>query len=73
MKNTEFIQQRDDRGTIGQTCYYIEKGAHKLKLMSLRQYMTVTELRAQVSILQKWLRDLDEQLGQEATREEGST
>lgn len=64
MKDTEFIQQRDDRGKIAQTCTYVEKGAHEFKLMSQRQYRTVTELRAQVGVLQKWLHDLDEQLAQ---------
>ena len=66
MKAAEFIQQRSDRGKIGQTCYYIEKAAHELQLMSRRQYMTITELRAQAGVLQTWLQDLDEQLAQDA-------
>ncbi len=69
MKDTDFIQQRTDRGTIGQTCTYIENAAHKLKLMSVRQHMTVTELRAQVGVLQKWLSDLDTQLAQAPEQE----
>lgn len=64
MKDTEFIQQRADRGSIAQTCTYVENAAHKLQLMSVRQHMTVTELRAQVNVLQKWLSDLDTQLAQ---------
>lgn len=68
MKDSEFIQQRDDRGKIGETCFYVEKAAQELLLMSRRQYMTVTELRAQVSVLQKWLGDLDEQLAQPAVQ-----
>lgn len=64
MKDTEFIRKRSDWSKIGQTCYYVEKGAHELLLMSRRQHMTVTELRAQVNVLQKWLADLDAQLSQ---------
>lgn len=64
MKDSEFIQQRADRGTVAQTCTYVENAAHKLKLMSVRQHMTVTEIRAQVGVLQKWLSDLDTQLAQ---------
>ena len=55
MKESEFIQQHPKNGNIQQTCYYLEKGAHKLMLMSRRQHMTVTELHAQVEVLQKWL------------------
>lgn len=69
MKDTEFIQKRPDRGGVIQTCGYIEHGAHKLRLMSNRQHMTVTELRAQVAVLQQWLRDLDDQLAQPVSYE----
>jgi hypothetical protein len=69
-KESEFIQQHPNRENIQQTCYYLEKGAHKLRLMSRRQHMTVTELHAQVGALQKWLRDLDEWLTQAPTQKE---
>lgn len=62
MHDTEFIQKRTDRRKIDETCYFIEKAAHELLLMSRRQRMTVTELRGQIRVLQKWLRDLDRQL-----------
>ena len=64
MKEGEFIRERSDWGSVGQTCSYVETAAHKLMLMSRRQHMTVTELRAQVGVLQKWLSDLDAQLAQ---------
>ncbi len=62
MHDAEFVQKRTDRLKIDETCYFIEKAAHKLLLMSRRQRGTVAELRGQISVLQKWLRDLDDQL-----------
>ena len=64
MKSSEFIHQRPDLRGVSQTCYMIDRAAHKLMLMSNRQRMTVTELRAQVQVLQAWLNQLDEQLAQ---------
>jgi hypothetical protein len=72
MKESEFIQQHPKRGKIQQTSTYIEKGAHELKLMSQRQHMTVTQLRAQVGVLQKWLHDLEEWLQQAGEQQETS-
>jgi hypothetical protein len=73
MKDSEFIQKRSDRGKIGQTCHYIETGAHKLLLMSRRQHMTVTELRAQAKVLQQWLTDLEGYLATEPDNQEVPT
>ena len=35
MFKTDFIQKREDRGSIEQTCAYVEKGAHELVLLKL--------------------------------------
>ena len=69
MRQTNFIQLREDRSSIGHTCSYIASKAHTLKLMSLRQRMTVTELRIQVAVLQQCLYELDAQLAQTTVQE----
>jgi hypothetical protein len=64
MKDSEFIQQRADRGSIMQTCTMVDTAGHKLMLMSQR--MTATELRAQVNVLLTWFRELDTQLAEQS-------
>ncbi len=64
MKDSEFLRNHANWNSLGATCYYIEKGAHELNLMSRRQHITITEMQAQVQILQKWLGDLHERLSE---------
>jgi hypothetical protein len=66
VKDSEFIQERADRSEIMRTCSMVDTAGHKLMLMSRRQRMTATELKAQVGVLLTWLNRLDEQLGKPA-------
>jgi hypothetical protein len=59
MQDSDFLSNGADREAISKTCGYLERASHKLQLMSVRKNMTATEMKAQISVIKKWLGDLE--------------
>jgi hypothetical protein len=62
MQDSDFLSNSADRENITKSCNYLERGSHKLQLMSVRKNMTVTEMQAQIGVLKKWLAILEKHL-----------
>ncbi len=62
MQDSDFLNNGADRATIAKSCVYLERASHKLQLMSVRKNMTATEMHAQISVIKRWLADLEKQV-----------
>lgn len=59
MQESDSLSNGADREAISKSCGYLERASHKLQLMSVRKNMTATEMKAQISVIKKWLGDLE--------------